>query len=160
LKLFASSTSLDFVNFSPAAETSTSWISAPPANFAYFHTSSRMQTLDLEISELESEIRKTQDKIKDIENLQIRIDKLETNQKASEESDRKILEKVQRFENILNEQIQSKSSELEEKVSELSLNFNILMNSVDDLERASKIFKCQLEELYNQNLKCRVCNKF
>ena len=79
--------------------------------------------------------------------------------KASEASATKILETFQRFEDILNEQIQSESSELEEKVSELCLNFNILMNSVDDLERASKIFKCQLEELYNQNLKCRVCNK-
>ena len=86
---------------------------------AYLHSFTRNQTLDFEIRELGTEIMKTKEKIKDVENLQIRIDKLETNLKASEESDTKILENVHRFEGILKEQIQSKSSEKKNQISEL-----------------------------------------
>ena len=134
---------------------------------AYLHNS-RNQTIDLEIRELESELRKTKTKIKELENIQERMDKLETIQKASEEIDMKMSDRVFRIESILEERNQPKPfvegnqiSELEEKLGELSQNFYILMNSVDDLERSSKLLKFQLEALYdqNRNLKCGICGQ-
>ena len=102
---------------------------------AYLHNS-RNQTVDLEIRELESEIRRTKTKIKDIESLQERMDKLETVHKASEEFDVKMSERVFKIECILKEQDQPKPSleqnqisELEEKLSELSQNFYIRVQS-------------------------------
>ena len=134
---------------------------------AYLHNS-RNQTIDLEIRELESELRRTKTKIKELKNFQERMDKLETIQKASEEIDMKMSDRVFRIESILEERNQPKPfvegnqiSELEEKLGELSQNFYILMNSVDDLERSSKLLKFQLEALYdqNRNLKCGICGQ-
>ena len=90
----------------------------------------------MEIRELESEIRRTKTKIKDVESLQERMDKLETIQKVSEEIDVKMSERVFKIECILKEQVQPKPSleqnqisELEEKLSELSQNFYIRVQS-------------------------------
>ena len=111
---------------------------------------------------------KTESKIKDIVSLQERIEKLEFILEASEEIDTKLSDRVSKLEVMLNEQTQPKSileenkiNGMEEKLSELGQNFYILMNSVDDLERTSKLLSCQYESFckQNQNMKCGICGQ-
>ena len=122
----------------------------------------------MEIRELESEMRKNESKLKDIESLQERIGKLESVLEASKELDTTLSGRVCRLESILNEQNQSepavegnKINEMEEKLNELGQNFYILMSSVDDLERTSKVLECRLGALCerNQNMKCGICGQ-
>ena len=85
-------------------------------------------------------------KLKDIENLQLRLDQHETELKTF--VDKKVEHILKENQNQLNScENGNKIENLEEKLKELSENFYILLGSVDDLERTTKLLKHHLETL-------------
>ena len=126
---------------------------------AYLHHQTK-STVELEISELESKLEEMKTKIKDIENLQLRLDQHETELKTFvDEKVQHILKETQNQQNSC-ENV-NKIENLEEKLKELSENFYILLGSVDDLERTTKLLKHHLETLseQTQNFKCNFCGQ-
>ena len=116
---------------------------------AYLHESGN-KVEDHQISELKSELEKIKTKIKNVELLQLKLDKLENQLKAAEEAKISI-------------EVESKSKTLhaEDRLKELEQNFYILMNSVDDLEKTSAYLRNNLEILKEQfeKFKCNLCGQ-
>ena len=128
---------------------------------AYLHHTTNT-TVEVEISELEKRIEEMKTKIKDIELIQLRLDQHETKLINLDSVDKKVKEMDHLVKNKMNQQkLSEKESKLEtlaQKVQELSENFYILLGSVDDLERTTKVLKHQLESLSEQS-QCTICGQ-
>ena len=117
-------------------------------------------TLDGEIGELETKIKEMENKIHEIEILQLRLDQQENQLKLLDADCKKLSEQKDENQQIPSEN-ETKVENLVEKIEELSLNFNILLGSVDDLERKSKFLEHHLQILteQSQSFKCNLCGK-
>ena len=132
---------------------------------------------DAEISELEQEIQHVKAKISEVDTILAQLDKIEGRISDVEKSNLKNCEEFKEVMKIFNmktsqiedvqktvdqkiSQIEVAQKTLDEKTSQLddlALNFNILMHSVDDLEKSSAHFNHRLNHL-NQQIQVFRCN--
>ena len=102
-------------------------------------------------------------KIQEIEILQLRLNQHETLLKLVDSNNQKQNEHVfmkDETQQLFSEN-EAKLENLEQKVKELGENFNILLGSVDDLERTTKFLEHHLGKLsaQSQNFKCNLCGQ-
>ena len=133
---------------------------------AYLHVPDN-QIDDKNISELKQEIENVKTKIDEIDTILSKLDHIETRISSVEESNLKNSEEIKEVRIKLDQ----KTTELEEvkkiieqkslQHDELALNFNILMNALDDLEKSSTQFKHHLNHITQQiqTFRCNLCGQ-
>ena len=133
------------------------------------------------ISELEQEIQHVKAKISEVETILSKLDKIEERMMSVEKRNLKTCEEIKEVMKTLNQKtsqmekvqktLDPKTSQIEEaqktldekpsQLDDLALNFNILMNSVDDLEKSSAHFNHRLNHLSEtiQMFRCNLCGQ-
>ena len=123
------------------------------------------QTGDIRISELEQEIKNVKAEISEIETILLRQENIEDRIKSVEESNTKSCESIEEMKKTLDqkasqfEEMKETSDQKNYKLDDLALNFSILMNAVDDLEKSSAQHKHHLNHLSEQlqQFQCHIC---
>ena len=134
---------------------------------AYLHGPEHNAERDENISELEEKIENIKAKLDQIDSFLLKLDHIETRISSKEEICHKNNEEIEQIKKKLDHkttELEEVKKILDEKSSqhdELALNFNILMNAVDDLEKSSTQFKHQLNHLgaQIQTFHCNLCGE-
>ena len=100
---------------------------------AYLH-GPEIQTEDGKISELEENLAQVKAEIRKVEATLLKLENIENRMRSVEDSNRRNNERIEEVNQTLD---QKTFSEKTVQLEDLALNFNILMHSVDDLEKSS-----------------------
>ena len=134
---------------------------------AYLHGPDN-QTDEGQINELEQEIQNVKAKLSEIDTILVKLESMENRiTSVEEESKQRNSERIEEVKKVLDQkasQFEEMKNILDQKtiqLDELALNFSILMNSVDDLERSSAHLKHHLNNLSEQiqKFQCHLCGQ-
>ena len=133
---------------------------------AYLHGPDN-QPGDVRINELEQELQIVKTKISEIETILLKLENIEDRIKSVEASNTKNCESIEDVKKTLDqkasqfEEMKTTSDQKNYKLDDLALNFSILMNAVDDLEKSSAQNKHHLNHLSEQlqNFQCHLCGQ-